>query len=61
MSWRSCFEYPKELCELHNDSFGYRSNKNQKRKLVKYLTWISDFYKIDICNVKKLMSNFFNK
>ena len=55
-------EYPKELHELHND-YHLALDKIEIKKylLSNYHLQIADFYNIPICNVKKLMANFYHK
>ena len=55
-------EYPKELCELHNDYRLAPDKIETKREILSnYQIKIADFYKIPIGNVKKLVPNFFDK
>ena len=56
------FNCPKELSELHND-YPLAPDKIEIKKeiLFSYQLKISDFYKIPIGNVKKLMPNIFYK
>ena len=58
-SSKGCFvevdiEYSKELREIHND---YLLAPDKRE--IKYQLMIADFHKILICNVKKLVPNFF--
>ena len=55
-------EYPKELCELHNDyRLAPRKIETKREILSNYQKKIADFYNIPIGNVKKLVPNFFDK
>ena len=55
-------EYPKELCELHNDYRLAPDKIETKREILSnYQIKIADFYNIPIGNVKKLVPNFFDK
>ena len=55
-------EYPKELCELHNDYPLAPDKIEIKREMLSnYLLKITHFYNILISNVKKLVQNFFDK
>ena len=53
-------EYPKELCELHND-YPLAPDKLEMKKemLPKYQQMISDFFNSPISNVKELLPNYF--
>ena len=55
-------EYPKELCELHND-YPLAPDKLEMKKemLAKYQQMISDFFNTPISNVKELVPNYFCK
>ena len=55
-------EYPKELRELHND-YPLAPDKIEIKKemLSDYQLKIADLYSIPIGNVKKVVSNFFDK
>ena len=57
-----CFEYPKELCELHND-YLLASDKIEIKKgmLSNYQLKIANFFKIPIGDIKKLLRNLFDK
>ena len=49
-------EYPKELCELHNDySLAPDKIEIKREMLSNYQIKIADFYNIPIGNVKKLV------
>ena len=52
------FKYPKELRELQND---YPLSPDKREMLSNYQLKIADLYNIPIGNVKKLVSNFFDK
>ena len=52
------FKYPKELLELRN---GYPLAWDKIEMLSRYQLIISNLYNIPNGNVKKLVSNFFNK
>ena len=55
-------EYPKQLQELRNDYPLAPDKIEIKREMLfNYQLKITDFYKIPIENVKKLVSNFFDK
>ena len=55
-------EYPKELRELHNDYPLAPDKIEIKREmLLDYQLKMADLYNISICNVKKLVPNFFDK
>ena len=55
-------EYPKDLLILHNDyPLAPIKIEIKKGMLSKYQLLIDDFHNILICNVKKLVSNFFDK
>ena len=55
-------EYPKELLELHNDYPLAPDKIEIKRDMLSdYQLKIADLYNIPIGNVKKLVSNFFDK
>ena len=55
-------EYPKELSELHNDYPLASGNIEIKREMLSsYKLKVADFYNISICNVKKLVHNFFDE
>ena len=55
-------EYPKELQELNND-YPLAPDKTEIKKeiLADYQLKIADHNNIPICNVKKLVPNFFDK
>ena len=55
-------EYPEELKELHNDCFLAPDKIEIKIEMLsEYQLKIADLYNIPIGNVKKLVSNFFDK
>ena len=55
-------EYPKQLCELHNDySLAPDKIKVKRKMLSEYQLRTADHYKIPIGNVKKLVPNLFDK
>ena len=55
-------EYPKELQELHNDYPLAPEKIEIKREILfEYQLKIADLYNIPICNVEKLVPNFFDK
>ena len=55
-------EYPKELNKLHNDYALAPDKKEIKREmLLEYQLKIADSYNIPIANVKKVVTNFFDK
>ena len=54
-------EYPKELKELHNDYPLAPDEIEVKREMLcNYQVKIADLYNIPICNVKRLVPNFFD-
>ena len=55
-------EYPKELPDLHNDYSLTPDKIEIKREMLsEYQLRIADLYSVPIGNVKKLVSNFFDK
>ena len=55
-------EYPKELRKLHNDYPLAPDKIEIKREMLsEYQLKIANHYNIPICNVKKLVPNFFYK
>ena len=55
-------EYPKELRELHNDYPLAPDKIEIKREMLSdYQLKMADLYNISICNIKKLVPNFFDK
>ena len=55
-------EYPKELRELHNDYPLAPDKIEIKREMLSdYQLKMADLYNISICNIKKLVLNFFDK
>ena len=54
-------EYPKELCELHNDYPLAPDKMEIKKEMSDYQKKIADFYNIPLGDVKKMVFNFFDK
>ena len=55
-------EYTKELCKLYNDySLAPDKIEIREKKLSIYQLLIADFHNIPVSNVKKLVTNFFDK
>ena len=55
-------EYPKELCELHNDCPLAPDKMEIKKEMISdYQKKIADFYNIPLGDVKKMVHNFFDK
>ena len=56
------FEYPKELCRLHND-YPLAPDKIEinREVLSNYQIQIDDFYSVPIKTIKKMVPNFLNK
>ena len=55
-------EYPKGLRELHNDYLLAPDKTEIKREIpFEYQPKITDSYNVPVANVKKLLSNFFDK
>ena len=51
-------EYPKELCELHNDYPLATDIMEIKKEMSDYQKKIADFYNIPLGDVKKIVLNF---